>query len=215
MQVEEGEPKEPAWSDAEVDVDRRRSHGRTRDEGRFGRAETILIDEVLYERGGLTRELLSRAGLPSGWEERWIRKSVPDEAGASWSEAAAGDVFGAVGLLRLTTEPEDLGQESVRGVRTTRYRSQPSVGQIRRDPSGRRFLGALLGALDAKGSSRVRTEAWVDQEGYVRRLRLVVPAPHVRTMTLTFELFAFNEPVEIEPPDPSQVIDPKDLPGGN
>ena len=66
---------------------------------------------------------------------------------------------------------------------------------------------------------------WVDDDGYVRRFEMVFdfselgeaadPELEGVTMTMTIELYDFNEPVEVEIPDPADVgeLDPSVLGG--
>jgi hypothetical protein len=78
-------------------------------------------------------------------------------------------------LVRAVAKTEAAGGETIRGVKTTRYRAQLDVG-------------AVKGPI----------ELWVDEQGVVRRSRQ--RGPEKRSFLSTREYFDFGVDVEVEPP---------------
>jgi hypothetical protein len=107
--------------------------------------------------------------------------------GGSWSEKVASDpqglcssaLFGhprdTIELFRtISGELREIGRGSVRGVETTRYGTDVSIG-------------AVQGSM----------EYWVDADGVPRR---VVQRDAEGAFVTTTDYFGFGEPVEVEPP---------------
>lgn len=78
-------------------------------------------------------------------------------------------------LVRAVAKTEAAGEETIRGVETTRYRAELNVG-------------AVEGPI----------ELWVDENGVVRRSRQ--RGPQKRSFVSTREYFDFGVDVEVEPP---------------
>lgn len=128
-----------------------------------------------------------------------------------------------LGFLRATdAEVTEVGQEDVRGVSTTHYETVLDLREIMEQaaPEERADMEEALGAFDemGTGASKLPTEVWIDGEGMVRRMTMTMDLSGMAdteddmsfdlgSMVISIELFDFNEPVEIEVPDASQVGD--------
>lgn len=125
---------------------------------------------------------------------------------------------------------EKVGTEEVRGVETTHLTATLDLQKLLADASGdqKAELEAQLEGLGAAADSfkSIPAEAWVDADGYVRKFKMTfdfssaaeeVPDLGEVSMSITVELYDFDEPVDIEVPDPSQVgdLDPSILSGDN
>jgi hypothetical protein len=133
-------------------------------------------------------------------------------------------------LLRSTGKVDTVGPEDVRGVPTTHYRATLDFGSLadRVPAKARKRLDEMLGGygLSLDDYPSMPADAWIDADGHVRRLRLLLDfgkmtGPDVGldgvTMTETVELYDFGKPVTIEVPDPADVgtLDPSKLLGGD
>ncbi|MDQ3768172.1 MAG: hypothetical protein M3370_01635 [Actinomycetota bacterium] len=132
--------------------------------------EWILFDAQAREQAGLGA---GPAGLGSG---------DPTEVLASLGETA-GDV-------------EEVGQESVRGADTTRYRTTVD-------------LTGVEGAEEEGLREKIPTEVWIGEDGLVHRLRQRVPfsnAGQTGEVDFTLEYFDFGVQERIEPPPEEDVV---------
>jgi hypothetical protein len=121
------------------------------------------------------------------------------------------DAMGELELLETATDDvRKLGKDKVRGVMTTHYR-----GTIGVDTQAERLrdLGAeeLAGRVEEE-SSPTRVGAWIDDEGLVRRMRIVHTQPKVddegtTTIDMRMDFFDFGSEPEIELPDSDEVFD--------
>ncbi|MCS7006491.1 MAG: hypothetical protein RMM28_07735 [Thermoleophilia bacterium] len=118
-------------------------------------------------------------------------------------------------LERLAGELEVVGEETLRGVETTRYRATVTAESVERaaaKESGH-DLGGLTGQLVGQsGISEVPIEVWIDGEGLLRKLSLEAEAMRPGASApsraaVSFELWDLGEPVEITVPPPSEVVD--------
>jgi hypothetical protein len=106
---------------------------------------------------------------------------------------------------------EKVGEETVRGVETTRYRAVVDLERLEAQPPAGRGAewAAYVQALKARlGASDVPVEIWLDGDGLLRRLRQEYGfgggAAAVST-TITMELYDFGVEVDVERPPPDEV----------
>lgn len=124
--------------------------------------------------------------------------------------------------LRAVDAPiEDLGEEEVRGTKTTHYRTRLDMQKvIEAMPAERRpAVGSSQAALFASMPD-VPVEVWLDDQDRPRRQRMTFSVPAdaasarpAMEMTLVIEAFDFGKPVVIELP-PADQIDDSGLFGG-
>lgn len=182
------------------------------------------IMEMIVD-GGTTYVKSPLYSMMGGGDEEWMR--IDTEELTDTSSLGGGQAVDPAEFLRFLEaaggEIEEVGTEEVRGVETTHLRttldlrkmleeaSDEERAELEEDLEG---LGAGAGAFTS-----LPTEAWVDEDGYVRRFTMTFDFSHVAdemdgvSMVFTVELFDFNEPVDIEIPDPSVVgeLDPSVL----
>jgi hypothetical protein len=151
----------------------------------------------------------------------WIRVPLGTEGVISMGAARPDASFGI--LEELGGEVDDLGREEVRGVDTQHLRTQLRLADLleqadpeRRDRIEQQFGERGLDASALDGPSTV--EAWIDDDGRVRRMRLTMELQQggeTATLVQTMEMFDFGEPVDIEVPSPDQVsdVDPSSILG--
>jgi hypothetical protein len=120
-------------------------------------------------------------------------------------------LFGADG------EIETIGQDTIDGVEVTGYAVSLDLdAALARGPAeAREALGLNLDEFTDGGIAHVlEAEVWVDGDGFVRRLAFVyvlgeeVGGGQIR---VTSDLSAFGEPVEVEVPPSSSVVELEDV----
>ncbi len=187
-----------------------------------GRMELVIDGETVYVRSDLYASFSD--GKP------WVTLSAD---GASLDDAGVGvqqDPAAFLDFLEgVGDELETVGREELRGVPTTHVRTDIDMAALMAEASDAERAEmeeslSGMGAAEAFGS--VPVEAWVDDDGYVRRFTMTFDMSGLTeeagaevgpiSMTMDIELYDFNEPVTIEVPDPSQVheLDVWGQPGG-
>jgi hypothetical protein len=104
-----------------------------------------------------------------------------------------------------------VGEESIRGVRTTRYKAVVDVAKYRRaiPARARRTPTLLEGTPESREAREIATEVWIDERGLVRRQRFEQSIQRPRNVEIdyTIELFDFGADVEVALPARRDVID--------
>lgn len=173
--------------------------------------EVILDDTVAYVR---SPQLQALAGVA------WARFDLTETARLLPGFDAAGQQRGGpVALLDelrgAVDEVEQLGDEEVGGVDTQHLRVTVDVRRaIDNAPEGRR--DELRTAAEALGvPDRYPMEIWIDDDALPRRILTVIETEDEAFGTTTREmrtdLFDYGEPVDIDAPDPDDVVDFSDL----
>ena len=118
-------------------------------------------------------------------------------------------------LRGVTSEVEVVGTETLRGVSTTHYRAvvEPDELAAKAPPAGQAETESLIDEItEQSGVSEIPLDVWIDDSGLVRKLSLAFSAEDATTgqsgdASLAFELWDYDEPVEIELPPASEVVD--------
>jgi hypothetical protein len=157
--------------------------------------------------------------LPPG--DKWLAVQVGLGRSAQTSLASNSGSEGQLEMLCAAGgEVEDLGEETVRGVATTRYRGSIDLhryAELLREESkvaGAREYEQLAKSIPAP----IPVEAWLDSDGLVRRMRMVMDLPiaagaPTMKMDLTMEFFDFGITPEIDLPAASETFDLASDPG--
>lgn len=121
-------------------------------------------------------------------------------------------------LRGVTDDVEEVGQETVRGEATTRYKTTIDLDQAAEgaDAEARRDIRRIVREL---GTSRLPVEAWIDGAGRLRRLRYTLDVADLDTgatrasgrITASFELFQFGRKVDVSDPPADQTTDLSDV----
>lgn len=151
--------------------------------------------------------------LPPG--DRWLATQEGLGNSAQTSLASNSGSESELEMLRAAgAEVEDLGEETVRGVVTTRYRGTVDLNHyadlLREEDkaTGAHEYEQLANAVPAP----IPIEAWLDDGGLVRRMRMVMDiptttgAPTVK-MDLTMEFFDFGITPKVDLPPASETFD--------
>jgi hypothetical protein len=169
--------------------------------------ETISDATSYYMRSDKP-ELLS---IPGGKE--WMK--VEPFLGGSFSEVAAGgDANSSLQMLGAAGAHVDkIGEAKVRGKQTTRYRGTITLADVASTlrEEGEDELADVYEKYAALNPAAQTAEAWIDGDGFVRRMRMVMELPIENQLTMTMdmqmELFDFGAEPAIALPDDDAVFD--------
>lgn len=129
--------------------------------------------------------------------KHWITFTAPGGA----AESLGGDPSQMLDrLARLGDQtPRAAGQETVRGVTTTRYHLDLTLEQL-----ARMMPAEQADAIRDSGAESILagTDVWIDDAGLPRRIELTMDAPGVRVVTRG-ETYDYGAPVHIELPSAS------------
>jgi hypothetical protein len=115
-------------------------------------------------------------------------------------------------LLGATGEVRQLGTETIDGAKTTRYGTTIDLNAAadRVDPGLRESLEANLREAQASGTTEmIEGEAWIDDDGLLRRIRYIFKLAAVSgggSMTMTSDIAAHGEPVDLGIPSDDEVV---------
>jgi hypothetical protein len=137
---------------------------------------------------------------------------------AEFRELASSSGDAAASYQLLTGAEDDVrivGREAINAVATTHYAMTTDTEVVleRASAQDEPAIRERIADLRARNLSTVfRTDGWVDDEGFVRRV-LYVADNEVEDleMTITFDFVAFDEEVRLIVPDPGDTISIEDL----
>jgi hypothetical protein len=156
--------------------------------------------------------------LPEG--KSWIRGTEGVSAGGfdfdeleQFGTSDPREVLDA--LQAVTSEIETVGSEDLRGLETTHYHAvvDPVKLAQAKDLEGRSAPESLVERLSEQGGlDEIPVDVWLDASGLVRKLSLSFAATDPGTSQtgsakVSFELWDYDEAVDIAVPPPSQVVD--------
>jgi hypothetical protein len=112
-------------------------------------------------------------------------------------------------MLKASADAHPIGYDRVRGVFTTHYELNVDLARLaKQNTSLRKMVDTVR---EVTGTSSYPAEAWIDDAGRVRRMKIDMsfnsPAGGAFTMSMTEDLYAFGTKVDVRPPNASQVLD--------
>jgi hypothetical protein len=168
---------------------------------------------IMDGRDGLV--MYMRSPLFKGMAGKWIKLDMEKLAKkegvdlSSLMNANQADPSQTLRMLMASTDAHPLGYDRVRGVFTTHYKLNIDLARLAKDNKELRKSFEKLRELS--GVSSYPAEAWIDDKGRVRRLKIDMsfnsPTGGAFRMTMTEELYAFGIKVDVPPPAPADVID--------
>lgn len=123
---------------------------------------------------------------------------------------AAGPASALAKLQTLLGSVETLGTEDVRGVKTTHYRATYDFAQVYRARGAVTDEAAFAKLLDLYSSTTATSEAWVDNDGLVRRTVNSIPLK-AGVQTVKAEFFDFGIAVNVAVPSEADTFSVDDL----
>lgn len=184
-------------------------------EGKDLSFDVVVDGTTVYLRFPLLGDVVGK-GKP------WLKLDAESLAKASGQELGdlgqlnQGDPTQTLAYLKAAGDFDEVGTEDVRGVETTRYKGAIELSRaIDELPAGQR--GQLEKLLEQGGVTEIPAEAWIDGDGYLRRMTLAfagLAGAQDAGFDLTMEMFDFGAAVDIEPPSDDEVTDITDLAKG-
>ena len=161
---------------------------------------------VMYMRSQLFRTLAA---------DKWVKldmQKLAEKQGIDLSsvmDANRADPSQTLQMLMASTDAHPIGFDRVRGVFTTHYTLNVDLGRLAK---GSKELGKTYEMLrKLTGVQSYPAEAWIDDQGRVRRLKIDMSFNGATggafTMSMSEDLYAFGVKVNVQPPDASQVVD--------
>jgi hypothetical protein len=171
--------------------------------------------EMIFDgRDGLVMYMRS-AMFPGFPAETWVKmdlEKLADQEGfdlGALMNANQADPHQTLRMLMASSDARPSGSEFVRGVRTTRYSFRVDLERLADENEDLRE--SLDQVLRVTGTRSFPGQAWIDAQGRVRKLMIVMslssPAAGRVTMEMTQELYDFGVRAEIQPPADEQVVD--------
>jgi hypothetical protein len=157
------------------------------------------------------------APLPGG--KTWVKmdlEKLGQQAGFDFGQimqAGQSDPSQGLDFLRGATGVQAVGDEDVRGVATTHYTGVVDLQSLgAKSPELKAQVDQLV---ERSGISRVPIEVWIDDEGFVRRMKQSFEGNGTlpMNMTMTTEFYDFGTDVSVEEPPADDVVDFSDLMG--
>ncbi len=180
--------------------------------GLLGDMEIITVGDDSYMKFGFFSMFL-------GSDTEWIKMPADESSDTAGGFAGANPVNPTELFAAFNNEHVDIvevGTEDVRGVATTHYRAvvdAKALAETSADGSveGLEDLGDLPENLDV--------DFWIDDDGYIRRFVITMDGSEIESapgegfgqMVMTYEMFAFGEPVNVTVPAEGEYTDMEDL----
>jgi hypothetical protein len=168
--------------------------------GGHGNAQLELVgsDGAYYLRGGPFEQI-----APGKWVE--VKGTDPS------FDLGQNDPSQMLQYLRATSNVDEVGKDTVRGVATTHYAARVQLDKVadRVSPQAAR---ALKQATHALGTKEIPMDVWVDSDGLVRRVEMNWH-PKGGSFVMSIDLFDFGDVSVTVPPD-SETVDLSNMLGG-
>jgi hypothetical protein len=199
------------------------AHGSGAYNSRTGRSRAALevpssigterVEAVGDQRTVYTRSKTISSELPSGrpWlgVQPWLGRS--ESAALVSGESTAGQLE----MMRaVASDVESVGEESIRGVSTHRYRGRIELQRYSRllREEGKAGSAREYEQLAKQMPAPLEVEVWVDDDGMARRLREVMTLPAASghspvTIDMRMDLFGFTAAPDVKLPAPGEVFD--------
>lgn len=139
------------------------------------------------------------AGVPA---DKWVRIDTTAVDDGNLVSGGATDPAAAAELLRAAREVTYVGEARLSGVRVSHYRGTTDIGDAAKVASPQ-VRGALAAAAKGFATHAVPFDAYLDEEGRLRKVRLRFSFTNEGRevdVASTTELHEFGEPVEVRLP---------------
>ena len=156
--------------------------------------------------------------LPGG--KTWVKmdlEKLGQQSGLDLGQlmqAGQSDPSQGLDYLRGVSDVQAVGDEDVRGVSTTHYTGVVDLQALgAKDPELKKQIDQLV---EQSGIERVPVEVWIDDEGFVRRMKETLEGNSSglqMNMTMTTDLYDFGTDVSVEEPPADEVVDFSQLMG--
>src|SRR5919197_3753270 len=170
------------------------------------------MDMIFDGRHGLVmymRSSMFRLG------DKWVKMDVAklaDKQGIDLSavmNANQADPSQALRMLMASSDAHVVNYDRVRGVFTTHYALKVDLKRLAKE--SKELRKSLENVMKLSGIESYPADAWIDDQGNVRRIKLDmsfnVPAGGAVTMSITEDLYDFGVRPKIHPPTGANVVD--------
>ncbi len=168
---------------------------------------------VLYMRSPMFRTLATDKWLKIDMQKMAKKEGVDFNALMNAKQA---DPSESLRMLMASSDAHAIGYDRVRGVFTTHYKLNVDLARLAKD--NKELRKTFEAVRKMTGVTSYPAEAWIDDKGRVRRLKIDMsfntPTGSAFTMSMTEELYAFGVKVNVPPPAASDVVDAASLLGG-
>jgi hypothetical protein len=171
----------------------------------------VVDGETVYSQLGPMAEALGRE--PTDWTSAGLMAVMAQGATDNDALALALDPLGPLDLLerRVVEIGEGDGEDEIGGVRAVHLRATLALAGETSDGATEPSAGSFEGRLRAAGVETLPVDVWVDRAGVVRRLMVRLDASLAggsaeSSLTTTFDVYDVGENLEVEVPDPADVI---------
>lgn len=168
---------------------------------------------VMYMRSPMFKTVAADKWLKIDMEKLAKKEGIDLSALMNANQA---DPSESLHMLMASTDAHPIGYDRVRGVFTTHYKLNIDLARLTKD--NKQLRKTFESVRKLTGISSFPAEAWIDDQGRVRRMKIDMsfnaPTGGAFTMSMTEELYAFGVKVNVRPPAASEVIDAASLLGG-
>jgi hypothetical protein len=171
-----------------------------------GKAEVIFKDLVYY----MKLPVEAMAQLPPG--KRWLKfnlGALSKQQGLDLEQLTQLNQSDPSQSLQLLSGAEDfqqVGQEEVRGAKTTHYRGTVDMNKVAEN-APEDLRDDIRKVIEQTGDRTVPMDIWIDGDGLARRLRWTQHLQQGTTMTMNEELYDFGAEVDTTTPPENEVLD--------
>jgi hypothetical protein len=168
--------------------------------------DTIIVGPVFYIRS----PVFSQAGLPPG--KQWVKLDLAKLAQQRGIDLGSlvdsnPNPSGALAYLRGSNgHVQKLGGEKVLGVDTTHYKATIDLERAASQATGH-ARDSIRRVITVSGVKRIPIEAWIDGDGFIRKVSYTEHSGKKQSAEITMELHDFGPRVAIASPPKASVID--------
>jgi hypothetical protein len=138
---------------------------------------------------------------------KWVKVKSTDKA----FQLGQNDPSQMLQYLRATSNVDEVGKDTVRGVDTTHYAARLQLDRVA-DKVSPEAARALKQATKTLGTKEIPLDVWVDADGLVRRMKMDWH-PNGGTLVMALDLFDFGD-VHVDVPADSETVDLSSMLGG-
>lgn len=183
--------------------------------GLDGTIETLVDGNFMYMRGGMFTQGID---LPEG---TWLKADLQEFADAQGIDLAQAQQAGTndprqqLAMLKGVSEDgvEELGEEEVRGARTTHYRAEVDLERALEESGAVIDREDFERYVDSLPFDSTTVDLWIDGDDRVRRMVMEMPVPEGgnATIAMTMEFYDFGAELDLEPPRAEDTRDFNEL----
>jgi hypothetical protein len=173
--------------------------------GRKSTLDSIVTRNVLYMRA----PFFAQAGIAGSQE--WVKLDLvklAQQRGLDLSSLvnASPTPNSVLAYLKGAGKVKKVGNEKVQGTDTTHYQVTVDLERAAKR-SDARTAQSIRNVMRLSGLKTIPVDAWIDGQGYLRKVRWAEHTSPVQAAKVTMLLHDFGPPVQIKPPPPGNTLD--------